>query len=222
MVGFSELDALAINPITIKTLKMQKTNNASNAAKKDLKKLLIYFISMLNEFKDICSLLMFQIMNIAYLLIGGNLGNRSANLKKAILLIDQTCGKIVQTSAIYETAAWGLTNQPAFYNQAVKLQTNLPPELLMEKLLAIETKMGRVRKKKLGPRIIDLDMLFYNQIILESDSLTIPHPAIAQRRFALLPIAEIAANLIHPVYLKSMEDLLMECPDQLDVQKLSI
>lgn len=161
-------------------------------------------------------------MNIAYLLIGGNLGNRSANLKKAILLIDQTCGKIVQTSAIYETAAWGLTNQPAFYNQAIKLQTNLLPELLMEKLLAIETKMGRVRKKKLGPRIIDLDMLFYNQIILESEILTVPHPAIAQRRFALLPMAEIAPNFIHPVYQKTIEDLLMECPDQLDVQKLSI
>lgn len=161
-------------------------------------------------------------MNIAYLLVGGNLGNRSANLKKAILLIDQTCGKIVQTSAIYETAAWGLTNQPAFYNQAIKLQTNLLPELLMEKLLAIETRMGRVRSKKLGPRIIDLDMLFYNQIILNTEVLILPHPAIAQRRFALLPLSEIAANFLHPIYQKTIEDLLLECPDRLDVQKLSI
>lgn len=161
-------------------------------------------------------------MNIAYLLIGGNLGNRSANLKKAILLIDQTCGKIVQTSAIYETAAWGLTNQPAFYNQVIKLQTNLLPELLMEKLLAIESKMGRIRAKKLGPRIIDLDMLFYNQIVLETEILTIPHPAIAQRRFVLIPFAEIAPLFMHPVYQKTIEDLLIECPDQLDVQKLSI
>lgn len=161
-------------------------------------------------------------MNIAYLLIGGNLGNRSANLKKAILLIDQTCGKIIQSSAIYETAAWGLTNQPAFFNQAIKLQTNLAPELLMEQLLAIEKKMGRVRSKKLGPRIIDLDILFYNQIILNTELLVLPHPAIAERRFALLPLAEIASNFLHPVYKKTIEDLLVACPDQLDVQKLSI
>ena len=177
---------------------------------------------MLNEFKDICPLLMFQIMNIAYLLIGGNLGNRSANLKKAILLIDQTCGKIVQTSAIYETAAWGLTNQPAFFNQAVKLQTNLAPELLMEKLLGIETSMGRIRSTKLGPRVIDLDMLFYNQLIIHSTLLVIPHPEIAKRRFALLPLSEIAAKFNHPLYQKTIEELLMECPDQLDVQKMSI
>lgn len=161
-------------------------------------------------------------MNIAYLLIGGNLGNRSANLKKAILLIDQTCGKIIQTSAIYETAAWGLTNQPSFFNQAIKLQTNLAPELLMEQLLCIEKKMGRVRSIKLGPRIIDLDMLFYNQIIFNTDLLVLPHPAIAERRFALLPLAEIASGFLHPVHQKTIEDLLIECPDQLDVQKLSI
>ena len=161
-------------------------------------------------------------MNIAYLLIGGNLGNRSANLKKAILLIDQTCGKIIQSSAIYETAAWGLTNQPSFFNQAIKLQTNLAPELLMEQLLAIEKKMGRVRSKKLGPRIIDLDMLFYNQIILNTDLLVLPHPAIAERRFALLPLTEIASNFLHPVHKKTIEDLLLACPDQLDVQKMSI
>jgi len=101
-----------------------------------------------------------QIMNIAYLLIGGNLGNRSANLQKAIQLIEQNCGQIVQLSAIYETAAWGLTDQPSFYNQAIKLQTHLAPDLLMQTLLDIEIEMGRIRTIKLGPRIIDLDMLF--------------------------------------------------------------
>ena len=161
-------------------------------------------------------------MNIAYLLIGGNLGNRSANLQKAIHLIEQNCGQIVQLSAIYETAAWGLTDQPSFYNQAIKLQTILEPETLMQQLLNIETEMGRIRTIKLGPRIIDLDMLFYNQSILNTDLLVIPHPAITKRRFALLPLAEIAPELIHPVYSKTIELLLKECPDQLDVQKLSI
>lgn len=161
-------------------------------------------------------------MNIAYLLIGGNLGNRSANLQKAIQLIEQNCGQIVQLSAIYETAAWGLTDQPSFFNQAIQLQTSLAPETLMQELLNIETEMGRIRSIKLGPRIIDLDMLFYDQQILNTDLLVLPHPAITQRRFALLPLAEIAASFIHPVYSKTIELLLEECPDQLDVQKLSI
>lgn len=161
-------------------------------------------------------------MNIAYLLIGGNLGNRSANLQKAIHLIEQNCGQIVQLSAIYETAAWGLTDQPSFYNQAIKLQTILEPVTLMQQLLNIETEMGRIRTIKLGPRIIDLDMLFYDQRILNTDFLVIPHPAITKRRFALLPLAEIAPQFIHPVYSKTIELLLVECPDQLDVQKLSI
>jgi 2-amino-4-hydroxy-6-hydroxymethyldihydropteridine diphosphokinase len=161
-------------------------------------------------------------MNIAYLLIGGNLGNRSANLQKAIQLLEQNCGQVVQSSAIYETAAWGFTDQPAFYNQALKMETKYSPEKLMQELLMIEEKMGRIRTIKLGPRIIDLDILFFNQSILNTETLILPHPAISERRFVLLPIVEIAADLIHPVFQKNMEQLLKECPDQLDVQKLSI
>ncbi len=161
-------------------------------------------------------------MNIAYLLIGGNLGNRSANLQKAMQLIEQNCGQVVQTSAIYETAAWGLTNQPAFYNQALKIHTNLPPESLMDALLLIEKEMGRVRTIKLGPRTIDLDMIFYNMLVLNSEKLVLPHPALSQRRFVLLPLFEIAPGFIHPVFQKNIEQLLKDCPDQLDVQKLSI
>ena len=161
-------------------------------------------------------------MNIAYLLIGGNLGNRSANLQKAIQLIEQNCGQVVQSSAIYETAAWGLTEQPAFYNQALKIETNFLPEELMQELLLIEQKMGRIRTVKLGPRSIDLDMLFYDQLILNSTLLVLPHPALTERRFVLLPLAEIAANLMHPILHKTIQELLNECPDHLDVQKLSI
>lgn len=161
-------------------------------------------------------------MNIAYLLIGGNLGNRSANLQKAIQLIEQDCGNILQSSAIYETAAWGLTNQPSFYNQALKLETKLPPNQLMQQLLHIENSMGRVRTIKLGPRVIDLDILFFNELIIDSELLKLPHPAIHERRFALLPMAEIAAELVHPLFHKTIETLLVECKDLLDVQKLSI
>ena len=161
-------------------------------------------------------------MNIAYLLIGGNLGNRSANLQKAIQLIEQNCGQVVQSSAIYETAAWGLTEQPAFYNQALKIETTVLPEALMQELLHIEQMMGRIRTVKLGPRTIDLDMLFYDQLILNSTLLVLPHPALTERRFVLLPLAEIAANLMHPILHKTIQVLLNECPDHLDVQKLSI
>jgi 2-amino-4-hydroxy-6-hydroxymethyldihydropteridine diphosphokinase len=159
-------------------------------------------------------------MNVAYLLIGGNLGNRSANLQNALYQIEKNCGKILDLSAIYETAAWGLSNQPSFYNQAVSIQTNLEPKALMEQLLAIETNMGRIRSIKLGPRLIDLDILLINNLILNTETLILPHPLMEQRRFALLPLAEIAPNLMHPILQKTIQELLMHCSDQLDVQKL--
>jgi 2-amino-4-hydroxy-6-hydroxymethyldihydropteridine diphosphokinase len=159
-------------------------------------------------------------MNLAYLLIGGNLGNRSANLQNALHQIEKNCGKILDLSAIYETAAWGLSNQPSFYNQAVSIQTNLEPKALMEQLLAIETNMGRIRSIKLGPRLIDLDILLINNLILNTETLILPHPSMEQRRFALLPLAEIAPNLMHPILQKTIQELLMHCSDQLDVQKL--
>lgn len=159
-------------------------------------------------------------MNLAYLLIGGNLGNRSANLQNALHKIEKNCGKILDLSAIYETAAWGLSNQPSFYNQAVSIQTNLEPKVLMEQLLAIETNMGRIRSVKLGPRLIDLDILLIDQLILDTEILILPHPSMEQRRFALLPLAEIAPNLIHPILQKTILELLLVCKDQLDVQKL--
>lgn len=159
-------------------------------------------------------------MNLAYLLIGGNLGNRSANLQNALHQIEKNCGKILDLSAIYETAAWGLSNQPSFYNQAVSIQTNIEPKALMEQLLAIETNMGRIRSVKLGPRLIDLDILLIDQLILDTEILILPHPSMEQRRFALLPLAEIAPNLMHPILQKTIQELLMHCSDQLDVQKL--
>jgi len=159
-------------------------------------------------------------MNVAYLLIGGNLGNRSANLQNALHQIEKNCGKILDLSAIYETAAWGLTNQQSFYNQALILETNLTPNALMEELLSIETNMGRIRSLKLGPRIIDLDILLIDQLILNTELLTLPHPSMVQRRFALMPLAEIAPNLVHPILQKTIQELLMDCKDELDVQKL--
>ena len=158
-------------------------------------------------------------MNTAYLLIGGNLGDRAAYLEMALTKIADTCGNITNTSSIYETAAWGNTDQPSFYNQAVVVSSTLSPEALMDQLLAIEHEMGRVRDQKYGPRTIDLDILMIDGLVFNTDKLTIPHPQMHNRRFALLPMAEVAPTLTHPILDQSIEDLLQNCPDTLDVQK---
>ena len=158
-------------------------------------------------------------MNTAYLLIGGNLGDRAAYLQLALKHIEALCGKITSSSSIYETAAWGNTNQPAFYNQAIQLITPMTPEDLLEQLLAIELEMGRVRTQKYGPRTIDLDILMIDDKVLDTPNLSIPHPQLQHRRFALLPLTEIAPSLRHPVLDKSVSELLVNCTDTLDVQK---
>jgi 2-amino-4-hydroxy-6-hydroxymethyldihydropteridine diphosphokinase len=158
-------------------------------------------------------------MNTAYLLIGGNLGDRAAYLAEAVTQISARCGRVTNTSSLYETAAWGNTNQPAFYNQAICVETILEPETLLERLLTIEIEMGRVREEKYGPRTIDLDILMIDDKVLDTPTLTIPHPQLQNRRFALLPLVEIAPELHHPVLEKTIHELLLNCPDTLDVQK---
>lgn len=160
-------------------------------------------------------------MNTAYLLIGGNLGNRLLSLQQACDSIQQSCGRIVKQSSIFETAAWGITNQPSFYNQALALATPLEPLMLMQSLLNIETQMGRLRVQKMGPRTIDIDILLYNNLTLQTPLLTVPHPRLTERRFALTPLAEIAPAVIHPTTNKTILQLLDACTDKLDVHKIS-
>jgi 2-amino-4-hydroxy-6-hydroxymethyldihydropteridine diphosphokinase len=159
--------------------------------------------------------------NTAYLLIGGNLGNRKENLLQAVSFIIEKCGQVPCTSSLYETAAWGNTDQPAFLNQALKLSTKLNAKQLIRRILKIETQMGRIRKEKLGPRIIDIDILFFNEEVYDLRFLKIPHPEIQNRRFALEPLAEICPDLVHPVLKKTITELLNECPDILPVKKYS-
>ncbi|WP_121354426.1 2-amino-4-hydroxy-6-hydroxymethyldihydropteridine diphosphokinase [Flavisolibacter nicotianae] len=160
-------------------------------------------------------------MNKAYLLIGGNMGNRKAFLAAARTEIGRRCGPIVRQSALYETAAWGVEDQNSFLNQVLVLQTSLSAEALLPIILEIEESLGRKRDARYGPRIIDIDILFFNHAVLCSDTLTIPHPQIQNRRFVLVPMAEIAPGFVHPVLNKTITQLLAECPDRLDVHKIS-
>jgi 2-amino-4-hydroxy-6-hydroxymethyldihydropteridine diphosphokinase len=160
-------------------------------------------------------------MNNAYLLIGGNLGNRQENLATARFLIGKHCGQITRESSIYETAAWGKTDQPGFLNQALEVHTALNARQLIRRILKVEKIMGRVRKEKLGPRLIDIDILLFNDEIQDISFLKLPHPEMQHRRFVLIPLAEIAAKVIHPVLKKNISQLLDDCPDELEVKKLT-
>jgi len=159
-------------------------------------------------------------MNIAYLLIGGNEGDRSAYLQETTRRIQYPGSRLLQNSSVYETAAWGKTDQPAFLNQALALETPLDAPSLMKRLLATEEELGRVRTQRYGSRTIDIDILFFNEDVIQLPWLTIPHPEVARRRFALTPLDEIASGYIHPILHKTIHILLAECPDVLEVKKL--
>jgi 2-amino-4-hydroxy-6-hydroxymethyldihydropteridine diphosphokinase len=158
-------------------------------------------------------------MNRAYLLTGGNVGDRVSHLKQAAENMERYSGKIMERSSLYETAPWGKIDQAPFLNQALLLSTNLEASALLKIILEVEEKSGRKRAEKYGPRIIDIDILFFNNEILNQPDLKIPHPQIQNRRFALQPLCEIAPGWVHPVFQKTILQLLKECPDKLDVKK---
>ncbi len=156
----------------------------------------------------------------AYLLLGGNLGDRVANLKKAIELLTDKVGGVLSVSSLYETAAWGKTDQPAFLNQAVALQTRLSALEVLDLALNIEQELGRVRKDKWGERLIDIDLiLFGDQVINIPDKLQVPHPHMQHRKFVMEPLAEIAPDVLHPVLGETMLSICRNISDPLEVKK---
>jgi 2-amino-4-hydroxy-6-hydroxymethyldihydropteridine diphosphokinase len=155
-----------------------------------------------------------------FLLLGSNLGDREGCLQKAIDLIDTELGTVSQKSSIYETAAWGKTDQPNYLNQVVKVNTQLSARQVLDKVLKIETTMGRVREEKWGSRIIDIDILFYGEDIINEPGLIVPHPELHNRKFTLEPLSEMAPDLQHPVLKKSIFQLKSELKDNLIVKKL--
>lgn len=160
-------------------------------------------------------------MNKAYLLIGGNIGNRPDNIKTACDLLEQQIGKIIKFSSVYETDAWGNINQPDFLNQVLLIKTLLNAHDCMQQILSIENKMGRIRDKKNDPRIIDIDVLFFNDEIINEPHLTIPHPQIQNRKFVLVPMNELSPDFIHPVLNKTINNLLSISNDELEVRLLN-
>ena len=156
--------------------------------------------------------------HIAYLLLGSNLGNREKLIDEALILIAEKVGDIVSKSSIYETAAWGKTDQPGFLNLVLAVDTIHCPEKLLEIVLAIEQELGRIRYEKWGSRLIDIDIILYgDEVIDKGDLLQIPHPEMQNRKFVMLPLTEIAPDLVHPILNKRMVDILSTITDDLAV-----
>ena len=156
-------------------------------------------------------------MHKSHLLLGSNLGDSRHHLRDALSRL-AACGLIRKESWVYRSAAWGNTYQPDFLNMTIELRTELPPEELLNAILHIETSMNRKRTEKWGPRLIDIDILLFDDVIINTSRLVIPHLEMHNRRFTLVPLAEIAPDVLHPVLKKSIKQLLRECPDTLAVE----
>jgi 2-amino-4-hydroxy-6-hydroxymethyldihydropteridine diphosphokinase len=156
-----------------------------------------------------------------YLLLGSNLGDRKRMITEAIEHIEARVGKVFARSSWYETAAWGNTDQPAFFNLALGVSTSLSPVQVLEEVLDIEIRLGRVRKEHWGARLIDIDIILYeNEIISIENRLHIPHPEMQNRKFVLQPLSEIAGDCIHPVLKQTISNILSNLTDNLTVSKV--
>jgi len=159
-------------------------------------------------------------MTKVYLLLGGNLGDKKKIFSEAQSKLNNQIGEITSQSAVYETEPWGFESTDLFWNQALEIITNLSPKEVLRATQQTELELGRIRKSnQYGSRTIDIDILFFGNQIISFENLTIPHPRIQERKFALVPLNEIAPDLIHPLFQKTIRQLLAECPDNLRVKK---
>jgi 2-amino-4-hydroxy-6-hydroxymethyldihydropteridine diphosphokinase len=158
-------------------------------------------------------------MNVVYLLLGSNLDDRSAMLDQARKEISFKVGRITRESSIYESEPWGFLADQPFLNQVIRIETAFDPSFILNEILKIEIKLGRVREgdQRYNSRLIDIDILFFNDEIIKEENLTIPHPGIPDRMFTLLPMQELAGSFIHPGSMKSIRELIHECRDPLNV-----
>ena len=159
-------------------------------------------------------------MHSVFLLTGSNLGDRSSQLSQCIAALQEYAGTVLQCSQVYETEAWGKEGLPAHLNQALQLQTTLQPLELLQVIHDIEHRLGRVRQEKWGVRAMDIDIIYYDNMVLNQPQLTIPHPLLQERRFVLQPLTEIAPGYLHPVFGKTNNELLETCTDPLSVMPM--
>ena len=156
-----------------------------------------------------------------FLGLGTNLGDRDRNLRDAVAALTQFA-ELEALSGVWETAPLYVVDQPAFLNMAVRISTPLAPMDLLARLKGLEDALGRVKSIRFGPRLIDLDILLHGQTIMDSDSLTLPHPRLSDRHFALAPLAEIAGELIHPVCGLSIAEMLAQLPESDDIRRIGL
>jgi 2-amino-4-hydroxy-6-hydroxymethyldihydropteridine diphosphokinase len=160
-------------------------------------------------------------MSKVFLGIGTNLGNRERNLKEAILNIEEQIGRVLSSSSVYETPPWGLDAENDFLNMVVSVETNHTPAEIMKKILLIESMMGRERtQNRYSSRIIDIDILLYDDLVSDEKGLKVPHRLMHERKFVLVPLCELVPDMIHPVLEKSMKVLLEECRDRSKIKKI--
>ena len=156
------------------------------------------------------------------LLLGSNLGDRSGNLQKTLLMIRECFGHIVSVSSVYETAPWGYTSKNSFLNQSLAIWSELDPRHILEQIHMMEARLGRLERNPVyADRVIDIDILFYGDTVLACPDLHIPHKKVHERRFSLVPLAEILPDFEHPVFRKKIRTLLAECKDELPVERIT-
>ena len=152
-------------------------------------------------------------MNTVYIQLGSNIGKRESFITKSMHKVEDDIGKIITASSIFETTAWGNENQNSFLNSVIEIKTPFDAFTILQKSQEIENHLGRERSDKWGERTIDIDILFYNNKIINTKELTIPHPLVQNRKFVLVPLSEIAPNYMHPILKKNISTLLSECKD---------
>ncbi len=160
-------------------------------------------------------------MNEVFLQLGSNLGDRKAMIINSIIEINSRVGKVINKSKIYETAPWGVNNQSNYLNQVIKIITHYSSDMVLKKVLQIENIFGRKRLKKWGDRIIDIDILFYNNDLINKFNLCVPHKHLHERKFVLIPLCDIASDYIHPKFDMKVSSLLVKCKDQSYVAEYS-